>query len=304
LVTESSALTPCSSGAASTPTPAALLEQCLALVAGDLHAAELELGRLLDAAVTVLPTVGRYLMGSGGKRFRPLLTLLCAKAAGYTAPDRIVIAAVGELLHSATLLHDDVVDAGEFRRGRPAARMTFGNGAAVLTGDYCLARALQAVSRTERLAAVRSMADTVTLMAQGEIEQLDGAGSTSLDRGRYLGIIERKTATLIAWCSAVAFLVDEAYAAPLQRFGLELGYAFQIADDVLDYRATDAEIGKRRGQDLREGKMTLPLILACEADPRLHALVTEGLAAGPPMPDALVASVLRQVVASGAADEA
>lgn len=258
----------------------------------------------MEAAVAVIPAIGSHLTVSGGKRFRPLLTLLCAQAAGYHHPHRITIAAVGELLHSATLLHDDVVDEGEFRRGRPAARMTFGNGLAVLTGDYCLARALQAVARTDRWAAVRSMADTVTLMAQGEVEQLDGAGDGSLDRRRYLGIIERKTATLIAWCSAVAHLVDEAYASALYNFGLELGYAFQIADDILDYRASDHEIGKRRGQDLREGKMTLPLILACEADPELHATVLAALRGGPPLSDDLVGAILREVSGSPAAQEA
>jgi len=302
-VTELSA-PPLSSSPPLQPSSSNLLRECLDLVSGDLRATEVELRGLLDSAVTVIPEIGAYLTAAGGKRFRPLLSLLCAKAAGYTDPARITIAAVGELLHSATLLHDDVVDDGEFRRGRPAARMAFGNGLAVLTGDYCLARALQTVAATGSLPAVQSLADTVTLMAQGEIEQLDGAGLGSLDVERYLGIIERKTATLIAWCSSVAFLVGEPYATRLHRFGLELGYAFQITDDVLDVRAVQSDTGKRPGQDIREGKMTLPVILACAANPALHATVLEVLAAGPPVSETAARSILAAVVASGAADEA
>jgi octaprenyl-diphosphate synthase len=147
---------------------------------------------------------------------------------------RITVAAVGELLHTATLLHDDVVDDGAFRRGRPAARVVHGNGLAVLTGDYCLAKALQAIARTGHLRAVRTLADTVTRMAEGEVAQLSYAGDFSLDQRRYRTVIDRKTAALIAWCSAVAGLVDDTLVEPLTRYGRELGFAFQIADDLLD----------------------------------------------------------------------
>lgn len=276
------------------------MARCFALVGEDLAAAEEELHRLLQSDITVIPNVGEHLAFAGGKRFRPLLSLLCAQAAGFDGGARITVAAVGELLHTATLLHDDVIDEGEFRRGRPAARYAYGNGLSVLTGDYCLARSLQAVAATGQIRAVQTMGDAVTRMAEGEVAQLHAAGDGSLDRDRYYQVIERKTAALIAWCSAVAGLVDEAYDEPLHRFGLELGYAFQIADDLLDFRVAsdggaDADTGKDPGQDLREGKVTLPLLLACEADPSIHRRVDEALRAGPPMADHTVRRLVEAV---------
>lgn len=290
---------------AAAPPEEALVRHCLALVAEDLEAAETELHRLLHSTLSIIPEVGGHLAFAGGKRFRPLLTLLCARAAGYTDPCRFVIAAVGELLHTATLLHDDVTDEGEWRRGRPAARMAYGNGLSVLTGDYCLARALQAVARTGKLVAVRSMSDAVTRMAEGEVAQLHAAGDASLDRERYLDVIERKTAALIAWCSAVGGLVAEPYQEALHTFGLELGYAFQVADDLLDYAVGDhAVTGKLPGRDLLEGKMTLPLIMACEQQPELHAEVMALLESGPPMSSARAQAIVETVLASGAMERA
>jgi octaprenyl-diphosphate synthase len=287
------------------PPPAldpALLTRALSLCADELADAERRLVQLLHSDIAVIPRVGGHLAFAGGKRLRPMLTLLCARAVGVDDPAKITVAAVGELLHTATLLHDDVIDGGEFRRGRPSARMTYGNGMAVLTGDFCLARSLQAVAATGHACAVRSMADTVTRMAEGEVAQLWAAGNFDLDRTRYYDIIERKTAALIAWCSSVANLAPARFIEPLARYGRELGYAFQIADDVLDF-AEDGEravTGKDPGQDLRDGKMTLPLTLACEADPTLARQVAAALQAGPPMDDETVESILQAVLASGA----
>ncbi len=290
--------------------PTTLIEHALSLVASDLAAAERRLVELLHSDIAVIPRVGGHLAFAGGKRFRPLLTLLAAEAAGFDGPERLTVAAVGELLHTATLLHDDVIDEGEFRRGRPAARMGYGNGMSVLAGDYCLARALQAVAHTGRATAVRSLADTVTHMAEGEVAQLDHAGCFSLDRTRYDLVVERKTAVLIAWCASVAGLLPAAYVEPLRRYGSEIGHAFQIADDVLDLRAPlrpDAngskhpgDSGKDPGQDLREGKMTLPIILACEADPVLHGEVESALRSGPPMDEGLVHGLLASIAATDA----
>ncbi|MFO0634987.1 MAG: polyprenyl synthetase family protein [Nannocystaceae bacterium] len=279
---------------------ATLLAEAIALVGDDLAAAERELASLLHSEVAIIPELGGHLAFAGGKRFRPLLTLLCARAAGYAESHRITVAAVGELLHTATLLHDDVIDQGEFRRGRPTARLRWGNGLAVLTGDYCLARALQAVGRSGRIEAVRSMADAVTRMAEGEVAQLHGCGDDSLDRARYSMVIDRKTAALIEWCSSVAGLPERALLPALSRFGSELGFAFQIADDVLDYQAAAETTGKEPGQDLRDGKMTLPLILACEADARLHARVRQALRPGGPMSTATAAGIVAAVLDSGA----
>lgn len=302
--------------------PAALIEQALVLVADDLVATEHRFTELLRSEIALIPQVGGHVAFAGGKRLRPLLTLLAAEATGFDEPERTTIAAVGELLHTATLLHDDVIDEGEFRRGRPAARMAYGNGMAVLAGDYCLARSLQAVAYTGRDVAVRSLADTVTRMAEGEVAQLDGAGRFCLDRSNYERVIERKTAALLAWCSSVAGLVPAPFVEPLRHYGIQLGYAFQIADDVLDLhpvpspgsRAFDGpggagerrpgESGKDPGQDLREGKMTLPIILACEADATLHGEVKALLQLGPPIDHARVDELLPRIAATGAVERA
>lgn len=282
-----------------------ILGHAIGLVADDLLHTEARLAELCRSDVPEIPEVVGHLAFAGGKRLRPLLTLLCARAVGLQDPERITIAAVGELLHTATLLHDDVVDAGEFRRGRPAARLRFGNGMAVLTGDFCLARALSAVAGTGRAQAVCSLADTVMRMAEGEVAQLGAAGRFEIARAHYYDVIDRKTAALIAWCSSVAGLVEPRWAAPLARFGRELGLSFQIADDVLDMAPRDGEgsaaiTGKDPGQDLRDGKMTLPLSLACEADPELAARVRAVLVAGPPMDDATADAIVAGVVRTGA----
>jgi octaprenyl-diphosphate synthase len=281
----------------------ALLERSMALVADDLALAERRLHALLESSIAIIPAVVGHLAFAGGKRFRPLLTLLCARAAGLADPSRITVAAVGELLHTATLLHDDVVDGGAFRRGRPAARVTHGNGMAVLTGDYCLARSLQAIALTGHARAVSTLADTVTLMAEGEVAQLDHAGDFSLDRERYSAVIERKTAALIAWCSTVAELVDERHVEALRTYGHELGFAFQIADDVLDVRTPTEGMGapgKDPGQDLRDGKMTLPIIIACERDAALRRRLEAAMREGPPMPADVVEALLRAVLRTDA----
>jgi octaprenyl-diphosphate synthase len=297
--------------------PVVLIEQALRLVADDLAATERRLAELLSSEITVIPEVAGHVTFAGGKRLRPLLTLLAAEATGFQEPERLTVAAVGELLHTATLLHDDVIDEGEFRRGRPAARMGYGNGMSVLAGDYCLARSLQAVAYTGRDVAVRSLADTVTRMAEGEVAQLDAAGRFGLDRAHYDRVIDRKTAALIAWCASVAGLVPAPFVEPLRRYGHQIGYAFQIVDDVLDVRPAPAgpargeaharrpgESGKDPGQDLREGKMTLPIILACEADPALRREVEALLEAGSPADHAVVARLLPRVQACGAAEQA
>jgi octaprenyl-diphosphate synthase len=301
--TELSPLAVSDAASATFANPGALLERSMALVADDLVLAERRLRGLLESSIAVIPAVVGHLAFAGGKRFRPLLTLLCARAAGLTDPARITVAAVGELLHTATLLHDDVVDDGAFRRGRPAARVAHGNGMAVLSGDYCLARSLQAIAMTGHARAITTLADTVTRMAEGEVAQLDHAGDFSLDRERYAAVIERKTAALIEWCSTVADLVDERHVEALRAYGYELGFAFQIADDVLDVRAPTEGLGapgKDPGQDLRDGKMTLPIIIACERDAALRRRVEVAMREGPPMSTEVVEALLRAILRTDA----
>jgi octaprenyl-diphosphate synthase len=278
-----------------------------ALVADDLQEVESTLARLLASNVDVIPQIGGHVTFAGGKRLRPLITLLAARACGLVDPARFTVAAAGELLHTATLLHDDVVDVGEFRRGRPAARVVHGNGLAVLAGDYCLARSLQAVAATGRLEAIRSFSDTVVAMAEGEVAQLDAAGDANLDRRRYDQVIDRKTASLIAWCAAVGDLVTADEARALHHFGRNVGHAFQIADDVIDVRHDVAESGKARGQDLREGKLTLPVILACEDSDPLRRRVMALLARSAPLDatgEAEALAILDDVVDHGGAERA
>ncbi|MEM6995251.1 MAG: polyprenyl synthetase family protein [Myxococcota bacterium] len=279
----------------------------VALVAEDLAAAERTLVALLRSDIAEIPDVAGHVALAGGKRLRPLVTLLAARAAGYDAPHRVTIAAVGELVHTATLLHDDVVDGGEFRRGRPAARMAYGNGLAVLTGDFCLCSGLVAIADSGQLHAYRTLAQTVMRMTEGEVAQLSSAGSVPT-RERYYDIVDRKTAALIAWCASVGGLCRPQYAEALVRFGTELGYAFQIADDVLDVAPQGADAlsvaGKEAGQDLRDGKVTLPLALACEADPDLATKVHGALQQGPPLSSQDVLSILQGVAATGAATAA
>lgn len=271
----------------------------MALIADDLDEVERRLGEMLRSTFAIIPRIGGHLTFAGGKRFRPMITLLAAQAVRYRSDKRITVAAAAELLHTATLLHDDVIDEGEFRRGRPAARLRYGNGLAVLTGDYCYARALQAVAHLGEPRAIQTMADAVVRMAEGEVAQLHVAGECDFDRERYYLVIDRKTAALISWCSSVAELVEPRAAAALARYGREVGYAFQIADDIIDYSLDVDEAGKARGQDLREGKATLPLILACERRPALREQLAAMLQGGPPADEDELSSLLDAVIDAG-----
>ena len=290
--------------AAAPTAPPSALETGRRLVTADLAAVETKLAELLDSEVEAIPQVVGHLAFAAGKRFRPLVTLLAAAAVGFEDDARRTVAAVGELLHTATLLHDDVVDGGAFRRGRPAARVVFGNGLAVLSGDFCLARALEAMAALGRIEAMRTMAHMVARMAEGEVAQLALAGRFDVDVARYYAVIDRKTAALIGWCSQIAGLADPRFRGPLETYGLELGYAFQIADDVLDFASGVGVTGKARGQDFRDGKMTLPLLLACRHDAALARSVERALSGRPPIDEATAQTVVEAVASSPALDRA
>jgi octaprenyl-diphosphate synthase len=249
------------------------IARALALVADDMSAIELRLTALMQSPIGAIPEVAAHLLSAGGKRLRPLLAALAARAAGVDPELGIAVGAAAELIHTATLYHDDVVDDGRVRRGRPAARMIFGNGAVVLVGDFCLARALETVVATGALRAVQTLSRAITEMAEGEVAQLQGAGDPDASIARYYDVIDRKTAALIAWAARVGGSASAEWDGPLHAFGREVGRAFQIADDVLDADVSEVTAGKTVGNDLREGKMTLPLLLGCEADPALRARV-------------------------------
>lgn len=250
----------------------------LTLVGAELALADAELRKLVISDVADVTEIATYLVDAGGKRLRPALTGLGARAIG-AAPD-VRLMCVGELLHLGSLLHDDVVDDGELRRGRPAAHRVFGNAATVLTGDFCLARAVLLASEAGGPRSVHALGEVVTEMAEGEVLQLRRAGDLGCTVDQYLDVVARKSAALIAWCVRAPALAagDLDAARALERFGRGVGIAFQITDDVLDYLPGT---GKARGADLRERKVTLPLIAAMDELPTLRA----ELAAAPPSPE-------------------
>lgn len=269
----------------------------LALVAPELALAEVALSELVQTDVAAVPEVAGYLLQAGGKRLRPALTALGARAVGHEGSVARLMC-VGELLHLGSLLHDDVVDDGPTRRGRPAAHRVYGNAVTVLTGDFCLARAIWLASEEGGHAAVHALGETVTEMAEGEVLQLQRAGDLSCTVEQYLDVVARKSAALIAWCAAAGAWAagrDE-LAVPLAAFGRAVGIAFQITDDVLDYAEGT---GKVAGADLRERKVTLPLLIAMDRIEGLRAR----LEAGPPGPEA-IAEMMSEIREVGALDEA
>src|SRR4051794_17019488 len=277
---------------------ASSIDGIFSLVGDEMRVVETRLAERLESPVGAIPEIGAHLLGAGGKRLRPLLSVLAARAAGAPLGHGVAVGCAAELIHTATLYHDDVVDDGRVRRGRPAARMVFGNGLVVLVGDFCLARALETVALTGSLPMVRSLASTVTEMAEGEVAQLERAGNPDASVDEYFRVIDRKTASLIAWCARVGGSVSEALAGPLERYGRALGRAFQIADDVLDSAIDEATAGKSVGHDLQEGKLTLPVLLACEADPALGKRVRAQLGERG-VPAGVVTEILAEARAAG-----
>ena len=219
----------------------------------------------LASEIPLVRQIADYIITSGGKRLRPALLLLAAGACGYAGRDQHTLGAVVEMIHTATLLHDDVVDESAQRRGRATANAAFGNAAAVLVGDFLYSRAFQLMVAVDRMAVLRIVADATNVIAEGEVLQLMNTGNASLDEAGYLTVIHRKTAKLFeaaARLGAVLGTQDAARIDAFARYGLHVGTAFQIMDDVLDYSGEAAAIGKNLGDDLAEGKMTLPLIRA------------------------------------------
>lgn len=252
----------------------------------------------LRSNVDMVENVGQYIVAAGGKRLRPLIVLLAAKALGPIAEDHIKFAAVVEFIHTATLLHDDVVDISSLRRGRPTANEAFGNAPSVLVGDFLYTRAFQLMVDLADLKLLRQMADTTNIIAEGEVLQLVRAGDASVSEAQYREVIERKTAILFAAaCQGAALLqgADDAWQQKMYHFGLHLGIAFQMIDDVLDYTGDPTVTGKNVGDDLNEGKPTLPLIhvmnTGSEAD---RAVIARALTQKSAEElDAVIAAVLR-----------
>jgi octaprenyl-diphosphate synthase len=239
------------------------MHQIHATVARELELVNQLIVEQLHSNVDMVENVGHYIVDAGGKRLRPVLVLLSAAALGRSDTAHITFATIIEFIHTATLLHDDVVDISSLRRGRPSANAQFGNAPSVLVGDFLYTRAFQLMVRLGNMDILAHMAETTNIIAEGEVLQLTRAGDASTDETQYLDVITRKTAILFAAaCYGAATLsgVEESSRNTLREFGLNLGIAFQMIDDVLDYDGNPATMGKNVGDDLMEGKVTLPLI--------------------------------------------
>ena len=241
------------------------IEEITALVQEDFLATNQVILAELESKVPLISQIGSYLINNGGKRLRPLLTLLSAKALGYSGDHHVLVAAIIEFIHSATLLHDDVVDESDLRRGKPSANAAFGNSASVLTGDFLYSRAFQMMVRTANMGVLDVMAETTNKISEGEVLQLLNCKDPSVSEEKYLQVIYHKTGKLFeASCELAAVIHPDAnnlkFKSVLKDYGRYIGNAFQIIDDVLDYIGDEKTIGKKPGDDLREGNPTLPLI--------------------------------------------
>ncbi|MDW8480010.1 MAG: polyprenyl synthetase family protein [Xanthomonadales bacterium] len=260
------------------------LERAQSLIAAEMAAVDRLIGERLASDVSLVGTVARHLILAGGKRLRPALVLHAAALYGHSGHAPRLLAAVVEFIHTATLLHDDVVDRSELRRGRRTANALWGNAASVLVGDFLYSRAFQMMVEVGRMEVMSLLADTTNAIAEGEVMQLGFLHDPDLDEERYFEVIRRKTAILFAAAAELGGIVGGApppQRRALARYGLKLGLAFQIADDVLDLSADPVALGKSLGDDLREGKPTLPMILAIgaaqgEERERLRRAVREG----------------------------
>lgn len=237
----------------------------LALIADDMREVDAVIARRLASGVPLVGEVARYIISSGGKRLRPALLLLVAGALGDRGEQRFNLAAVVEFIHTATLLHDDVVDESTLRRGRATANERFGNPASVLVGDFLYSRAFQMMLEAQDMRVMEILADATNVIAEGEVLQLMNMHDAGLDEEAYLQVIRSKTAKLFEASARLAAVLAKAPPAVEQAcadYGQAVGTAFQVIDDVLDYTGDAAELGKNLGDDLREGKVTLPLIAA------------------------------------------
>jgi octaprenyl-diphosphate synthase len=258
-----------------------LKTRILGLVADDLEAIETALAVNLKPHDDLVREVAAHILFSGGKRLRPLLLLLVTRMCGYRGDYATTFSISFEYLHAATLLHDDLIDEAELRRGRPVAHSLYGNATTVLVGDFLLARALSLAARTGKIEIIEVVAGITENMSQGEIHQLNRKGDTSLTEEEYREVIWRKTAVLFeGTCRAAAYLADAPahLVEAISTYGANLGLAFQMADDLIDYTSDTAVLGKKAGADLREGKLTLPVIAALAAAPaadrrRMRAII-------------------------------
>jgi len=241
------------------------LDPLMALVSGDMNGVNAVILERMQSKVALIPELAGHLIGGGGKRMRPMLTLACATLLGYPGTRHYKLAAAVEFIHTATLLHDDVVDGSGMRRGKRTANLIWGNPASVLVGDFLFSRAFELMVEDGSLRVLRILSHASAVIAEGEVDQLTAQRRIDTDEDHYLDIISAKTAALFAAACRVSPVVAEASEdaeLALESYGKNLGIAFQLSDDVIDYASDAATMGKGVGDDFRDGKMTLPVILA------------------------------------------
>ncbi len=243
------------------------LEQIISLSAPDMAKVDACIHASLQSDVVLINQIAIYIVSSGGKRLRPMLLTLSAHACGYQGQDHIPLAAIIEFIHTATLLHDDVVDESDLRRGQQSVHAVWGNAASVLVGDFLYSRSFQMMVALDSMRVMEVLADTTNTISEGEVQQLLNMGDPEVDQARYMQVIENKTAKLFEAACRLAAIISQKSAdieAALALYGNRLGCAFQIADDVLDYTGDAGTMGKNVGDDLAEGKPTMPIIFARE----------------------------------------
>ena len=243
------------------------IEQIRGLVTADFEAVDRVIKERLHSKVALVDQVATYIIYAGGKRLRPLLVLLAARACGHSGQQHVDAAAIIEFIHTATLLHDDVVDESSLRRGRDTANEVYGNATSVLVGDFLYSRAFQMMVTLDRMRIMQILADATNAIAEGEVLQLMNAHDPLTSEARYIDVIHRKTARLFEAGAQIAAVLSDAppeWEESLALYGRHIGTAFQLVDDALDYQADEASLGKHLGDDLAEGKPTLPLIYAMQ----------------------------------------
>ncbi|SBT08033.1 octaprenyl diphosphate synthase [Candidatus Propionivibrio aalborgensis] len=260
------------------------LEQLYSLIGSDMQAVDAVIRRRLHSEVVLVRQVAEYIIQSGGKRLRPALVLLAAGALGYRGTRQHELAAVIEFIHTATLLHDDVVDESNLRRGRETANALFGNAASVLVGDFLYSRAFQMMVEVDDMRIMRVLSDATNIIAEGEVLQLMNCHDTNVDEVRYLQVIRYKTAKLFEAAAQLGAIIgggSRKIEQGMADYGMHLGTAFQLIDDVLDYSGAEVETGKHLGDDLAEGKPTLPLIYVMQhGTPEQASCVREAIKNG------------------------
>jgi len=260
--------------------------QIRSLIQTDFSQCDSFIKQSLGSEVPLIEEIGNYIIQSGGKRVRASLALLCAKALGYSGGKHALLAAIVELIHTATLLHDDVVDESDLRRGKPTANKIWDNSASVLTGDFLYSRSFELMVKLGDMRVMDILARASNQIAEGEVLQLINCNNPDTNESSYMKVIQSKTATLfMAACRIPALFVNNPHEQELAEYGMHLGTAFQLVDDIMDYTASAKEMGKNIGDDLAEGKPTLPLIYAMQ-----HANQSE-------------ARIIREAIRKGSIDQ-